>query len=393
MDRLNLLAPDVRKNPYPHYAELRRSAPVTPIEPGGVWAVSRHDDVVAVLKQPELFSSQGLRATTVQPWIAHNPMTDSLVLLDPPRHTQVRALVTHAFGARVIPRVEPLARDIAASFAARACEGGEIDVCDELSSKLPAGVIASLLGIDPALRERLRVWTDALVAIHPGTPAEAQPRIRASVAELDRYVREVFADRRAKRRDDLVSDLLDAEIAGERLGEEELVSFMFLLVAAGYETTSHLLTNSLRVLAERPELLARLRAEPEAIPSFVEEVLRFEPSVHGTVRLALADTELSGVRLPAGALVLALLGSALRDERQVPDPDRFDIDRRQRTAIAFGHGIHFCLGAALARAEARFALEGLLPRIGALRVTREPEWNLSMTVRGPLSCRMEFSAA
>jgi hypothetical protein len=153
------------------------------------------------------------------------------------------------------------------------------------------------------------------------------------------------------------------------------------------------LTNSLRVLAERPELITRMRAEPSSIPAFIEEVLRFESSVHGTLRLALEDAEIAGVRIPAGSPVLLLVASANRDERCVEDPDRFDMDRRQRVSLSFGHGIHFCLGAALARAEVRIALEELLPHIRRVRVTEEQTWNQSLTVRGTLTCRMEFEMA
>lgn len=390
MERLNLFAPHVRANPYPHYAELRRSGPVTQVEPGGVWAVSRFDDIVSVFKNPAVFSSQGLRPLTIQPWIQHNPVAESLIMMDPPRHTAIRGLITHAFSARVLPRIEPLARKVCTAFAARVKEGGEIDVCDALSATLPAAVIADLLGFDRALTRHFQTWTEDLVSVNPATPAEAQPRILQTVADLERYIKDVLADRRSARRDDLVSDLLDAEVGGERLDEEDLIAFLFLLLIAGFETTTHLLTNSLRVLADRPELIARMRAEPASIPSFVEEALRFDPPVHGTMRITVAEAEVGGVRLPPGSPVLTLLGSANRDESQFEDPDRFDMDRKQKASIAFGHGVHFCLGAALARAEARIALEELVPHIQNIRITREPTWNLSMTVRGPTSCWMEL---
>jgi cytochrome P450 len=276
---------------------------------------------------------------------------------------------------------------------ARARAGGEIDVCAALSSLLPAAVITNLLGLDPALHERIQVWTSDLVAVHPSTPLELQARIRASIAELEHCLLEVFADRRREKRDDLVSDLLVAEIDGQHLTEANLVSFLFLLVSAGYETTTNLLTNALRVLSDRRDLLARLRAEPSAIPAFIEEVLRFDPSVQATARLALEDSQIAGAAIPAGSLVLLLLGSACRDERCVENPDHFDMDRKQRGSLPFGYGIHFCLGAALARAEARIAMEELLPHVRGMRVTREPTWNESLTVRGATTCMMEFEPA
>ncbi|MDC3979400.1 cytochrome P450 [Polyangium jinanense] len=389
MARLNLLDPQVRANPYPYYAELRRAAPVSVIDPGEIWAISRYDDVVSVLKNPAVFSSQGLRAATEQPWAGYNPLTDSLVLLDPPRHTAIRSLVNHAFTLRVLPRVEPLARKVARAFAERASRGLEVDICDDLATTLPAQVIGNLLGLDDAC-DKFRTWSETIVAISPGTPEALRPSIVASIAELGQYLEEVFEDRRRARRDDLASDLLDAEIDGRRLDQAELMSFMFVLFVAGFETTTHLLVNSLRILAERPELLARLREAPSVIPHFVEEALRFDPSVHVTLRVATRDTEIAGVPLPAGAVVAALLASANRDETRYEHADRFDVDRDRKPSVAFGHGIHFCLGAPLARAETRIAFEELVPRVGAIHVTQEPTWNCGLTVRGVTSCRMRF---
>lgn len=390
MEPLNLLAPEVRKNPYLYYAELRRAAPVAQVEPGGLWAVSRYQDVVALLKDPARFSSAGLRATTQQSWLDHNPMTDALILMDPPQHSKVRALVSHAFGARVVPRIEAPAREAVRRFVARIREGGGIEVCRAFSSALPAVVIGELLGIDSVQYERIADWSDAVMSVSPGTPKEVQPRIRAAISDFERYSLDVIEDRRRQRRNDLVSDLLVEEVDGQRLGDAELVSFFLLLVVAGYETTTHLLTHALRILAEHPELISRLRADPAGIPSFVEEVLRYEPVAHGTLRLALADSVVGGVKIPAGSPMVLLLGSACRDEQYTENPDRFDMDRRQHGNMSFGHGIHFCLGAALARAEARIALEELLPHVRGMRVVGEPTWNLSLTVRGPLSCMMEF---
>lgn len=392
MDRLDLLSPEFRADPYPRYAELRRSPP-TRVDPGGLWAVSRHDDVVAVLKDPSVFSSQGFRVAAIQPWLPTNPIVDSVIFLDPPRHTSIRSLVTHAFTTRVLPRVEPLARAVAVAFAERAQTGVEIDVCEEIGQALPAAVIANLLGFDGVMSARFRAWTDDLHSISAATPPGDRARIVNSIEELTRSVEGVFEDRRRQRRADLASDLLDVEIEGERLTRDELVGFMFLLLVAGFETTGHLIAQAIRVLVGHPELIGRLRADLGSIPAFLEEVLRYEPSAHGLMRLVLADTTVGGVAIPAGSVVVALLASANRDERRFEDPERFDMDRKQRSNLSFGHGIHFCLGAALARAEARIALEELLPRITAVRGTREPEWNRSLTVRGPVRLPVVFQAS
>lgn len=393
MARLNLVSPHIRANPYPYYAELRAQAPVCQVDPGNLWAVSRYVDVLYVLKNPLLFSSQGGRELAIRPWLERNPIAGSLILMDPPQHTATRALITHAFGVRVLPRVEPLARRVCTEFAARMSGAGVFDACAEISIMLPGNVIANLLGLDDASIEKLRIWTEDLVSVNPGTPAEAQPRIIQTVTELEAHVRQMLADRRQNPRDDLASQLLEAEINGQRLTEDEVVSFFFLLVTAGFETTTHLITQALRILAIHPELVDRLRADMAAIPDFIEEVLRFEPSTHARMRLLTADTELAGVFLPKGSLVVPLLASANRDERQFSNPDVFDMDRKQKASLAFGHGIHFCIGATLARLEARIVLEELMPRIRGVRLVGETQWNASLTVRGPSRCEMELLPA
>lgn len=392
MDPLNLLAPEFRANPYPYYARLRRQGP-TRVAPQGLWAVARYEDVVAVLKNPGTFSSQGFRAAAIQPWLPENPIVDSLIFLDPPRHGRIRSLVAHAFGARVLPRVEPLARRVAVEFAERARAGLTTDLCQDLALTLPAGVIAKLLGFDDSRTAQIRAWTDDLHSISAATPAADQPRIRRSILELSQYLAEIFASRRQQRQPDLASDMLAATIDGEQLTEAELIGFMFQLIVAGFETTGHLIAQAIRVLIEHPELLERLRADPSGIPGFIEEVLRYEPSAHGLMRLVRTDTEIGGVSISAGSTVLALIGAANRDEDHYEDPDRFDMDRRQKQSLAFGHGIHFCIGAALARLEACIALQELLPRVKAIGSAGDVEWNRSLTVRGPVRMPVRFEGA
>jgi cytochrome P450 len=201
-------------------------------------------------------------------------------------------------------------------------------------------------------------------------------------------------DRKGHSRDDLASQLLEAEVNGQRLTDDDVISFFFLLVTAGFETTTHLITNALRILADRPHLVDRLQTDAASIPNFIEEVLRFDPSVHARMRVATTDTQLAGVQLPAGALVMPLLASANRDDRQFENPDDFDMDRgKQKSSLAFGHGIHFCLGATLARLETRIVLEELLPRIRGVRLVGEIQWNASLTVRGATKCEMELLPA
>lgn len=392
--RFNLLAPEVRNDPYSMYAEMRRSAPVCQVEPGGLWAVSRYADVAAVLSNSAVFSSAGLREATRPSWLGHNPVADSLALLDPPAHTKLRALVNRAFSSRVIPRVEPLVRAAARRFAEGIVTGQPIEVQEHFSSELPGVAIAELLGLDPALRRLFFSWSEALFSIHPATPPEHHARIRAVIADIEAYLREVLADRRRSPRDDLVSDLLDAEVDGERLSEAELISFLAIVLQGGHDTAASMLASSLRCLAARPDLLARLRAEPTAIPSFIEEILRFDPPLQGSTRLTVSDAELSGVPLPRGSIVLALIGSANRDDRRVDDPDRVDLSRKRNAGLTFGLGAHFCIGAALSLAEGRLGLEELLPRIQGLRMhDRGSARSTSLFSRNQAYLWMEFDRA
>lgn len=387
------MAPEVRADPYPTYSKLRTQTPVCQVDPGGFWAVSRYADVIYVLKNPQLFSSRGGKELAIQPWLEKNPIAGSLILMDPPEHTATRALVTHAFGTRVLPRVEPLARVVCAEFAVRAPNLGVVNICDEISTVLPGNVIADLLGLDDASVHKLRIWTEDLVSVNPGTRIEHQTRIIQTVHELEAHVRQMLEDRKNLPRDDLATQLLEAEINGEKLSDDDVVSFFFLLVTAGFETTTHLVTQALRMLALHPQLVDRLRADPTSIAAFVEEVLRFEPPTHARLRLVTETTELAGVVLPEGSTVMPLLASANRDEHYFENADRFDMDRKQKASLAFGHGIHFCLGATLARLEARIVLEELLPRIRAVQLVGEMQWNESLTVRGPTKCDVRFVPA
>ncbi|MBN1209813.1 MAG: cytochrome P450 [Myxococcaceae bacterium] len=383
--RLNLLAPEVRGNPYPHYAELRRTTPVCQVDPGGFWAVTRYDDVTTVLKNPQLFSSEGMRRATCPPWLEDAPFAYAMIVQDPPSHGRLRALVNRAFSAPVLNRLEPWVRRRAETLVARLPTGQTVDFIESFSRPLAASVISELLGLDTSLLPRLPRWADDLTSTSSVGPGDTQrmDEIRATVREARGYVSEVLAHRRRAPGDDMVSELLAARVDGEALTDAELVSFLLMLLIAGMETTIHLLNHAARLLMEHPEVLTRVRAEPSLMPRLVEEVLRYEPPVHGIMRVSTQETELSGVRLPAGAWVLVLLGSANRDEGRFPEADRFDIDRQGTHNLPFGHGVHFCLGAPVARLEARLGLEVLLARFGRIAPRGPVTWNHSLSVRGP----------
>jgi hypothetical protein len=392
-DRVNVLSPAFRANPYPHYAEMRRARPVCQVEPGGMWAVSRHEDVLFVLKNPELFSSQGFKLAWQPPWVGYNPLANSVLAMDPPAHGRIRALVTQAFGPRAVARLEGLIRARAEELA-RAMPS-EVELIGAFALPLPAYVIGEMLGLDSALHAHFQRWGADLLSITPEPPSpEHAARVRGSIAEVTGYMRDVIEARRRALRDDLVSDLIRAQVDGQSLSDTEIVDFSVALLFGGFETTTNLIGNTIVFLADHPDEMARLREEPEIVPRFVEEMIRYDGPSQSVPRIATADVTLGGVTIPKGALVLALVASASRDEARYPEPDRFDIERGAQGGMQFGHGIHFCLGAALARMEGRAALSALTARFRRVeRRTAEVEYNRTLTVRGPARLWVRFTPA
>lgn len=389
---LDILAPTVRADPYPHYAALRRDSPVCLAEPAGMWLVSRHDDIMTLLRDPARFSSQGFRAVWEPPWLAYNPLARSILAMDAPGHTRLRALASRSLGPRAVARLEPAIRARAELLAAQL--HGDVELVTAYAAPLPAYVIATLLGLDESLWVHFKRWADDLLSVTP-EPLDAAhaARVRATIAELSAYLAAVIVDRRRAPIDDTVSELVRADIDGHRLGDGEILEFMVAILLGGLETTTHLIASSALLLADRPDLLARLRGEPAAIPAFVEEMLRFDGPSQSLPRFTTCAVTLAGVTIPAGSLVLALVGSAGRDERRFVDPDRFDLTRGS-AALNFGHGVHFCLGAALARMEAQIALDVLVRRMA--RIDRLPgpvTYNRTMTVRGPVAAPLRLTPA
>lgn len=385
-ERINLFTPDVRRDPYPTYETLR-DAPPQQVEPGGLWAISRHEDVLFALKHPELFSSAGFEALYKPSWLPHNPLADSLFTKDGHGHARLRALVQRAFSPRSTARLEPRIRAIAAECAEDLRGCAECDYVERFAVAFPARVIAELLGVDPALHRRFREWTDHIASISPvPPPEEVAQAIRATVATMETYLKEVIAARRAAPAEDLVSELIVADVEGTHLTDDELVAFLFILLPAGFETTRHMLASVLLAFLDRPADFDALRADRTLIPGFVEEILRHDPPVHALFRVITQDVDLGGRRLPAGSMAMLLLGATGRDRAQHADPDRFDVKRENAGLLAFGHGAHYCLGAALARLEARIGIEELAARFrGFERAPGPVTWNFVPTVRGPNS--------
>ncbi|HLL83489.1 MAG TPA: hypothetical protein VK420_12580, partial [Longimicrobium sp.] len=239
MSRLNLLDPDVLANPYPFLAELQKSSPVCQVDPGGAWAVTRYEDVLAVFKDHKRFSSEGLAILAEPPYLGSNPLSRSMVTAEPARHGKLRALVSRAFGPTGMARLEALVRKLAEDLAAEVVRRREVDIVAEFAVALPRAVIGHLLGVDPAVYPKLRRWANAMSTVTAANTPELQEEVRSALGEMRRYVDEVLESRRAELREDMVSDLIRAEVEGQRLSQEDLVSFMFLLLSAGMETTTN----------------------------------------------------------------------------------------------------------------------------------------------------------
>jgi cytochrome P450 len=384
---INVTSPGFRANPYPFYTRLR-SEPIQQVEPGGLWAISRYEDVQYVLRNPKLFTSTIIQQAAHPEWLAGvgNPLADSLVGMDPPKHTRMRVLVNHAFTQRTILRLEGRIRTMARELAEDVRRRQEVDFVQAFAMPLPAFVIGELLGLPHELRSRLKQWADDIVSIAANVPEtpERIAHLRRSLSEFQAFLREVIADRRNQPREDMMSDLVAAEVEGRPLTHEEVFAFGMLLLVGGLETTVHLLCHTVMRLARGPELLARVRIEPALIPALLEEVLRLDSPVQITLRLTTQEVELGGVKLPPRAPLAVMMGSANRDERLFERADELMLERRTQH-MAFGHGAHFCMGSPLARMEARIGLEEMLARIqGFVLPPQELKWNHSLGLRGPV---------
>ena len=309
--RVNLMSPEVRANPYPAYAQLRHASPVAQVDPGGFWAVSRYADIEHVLKNPKLFSSSGFRVAVAPPWFPHNPLSNSLLFMDDPQpHARLRTLVSRSFLAAGIARLEPALRATAEELTTRVLSRRTVDFIEDFALPMSASAIGGLLGLDPSLNARFKEWADDQVSISASQPGDTEllERCKRSVSEMEQYLGGLIAQRRQSPKADIATELIQARPEGGALTDPEILGFLFTLLVAGLDTTLHLIGHSVRILAERPEVLATLRADRSRIPQFIEEMLRFEPPSHGVMRLCTEETTLAGVTLPPGSMLLLLLG-------------------------------------------------------------------------------------
>ncbi|PNI09755.1 cytochrome P450 [Arthrobacter sp. AFG7.2] len=348
-------------DPFPHYERMRETAPVFYDEQSGSWHVFRYHDVQRALSDYATFSSH-MGGDDVEG--TGQLFASSLIATDPPRHRQLRSLVTQAFTPKAVdalaPRIAGLTDELLEGIVGR----GSADLIQELAYPLPVIVISELMGIPAEDRERFKHWSDVIVSqTRTGSASESH---YAANMEMTEYFLALIDQRRSRPGQDLISTLLGAEIDGQKLSVPELLGFCALLLVAGNETTTNLIGNAVLCLTEHPGTMDRLLKEPALLPQTIEEVLRFRSPVQSMYRSTVTETTLGDELIPAGAPVVAWIGSANRDEVQFQRAAEFDVDRSQNRHLAFGHGIHFCLGAPLARLEARIALEALLSRLPGL---------------------------
>jgi cytochrome P450 len=387
----NPLANEVKQNPYPYYALLRDQAPAYWVESLQAWAVSRYRDVADVAKNTQLFSSAPIIPAILGD---QNPVPEVswLISADPPAHTKLRRLVNKAFTPRMVAALEPRIKEIVARLLDTIEQGDEFDLVRDFSTPLPLMVIAEMLGIEPERYREFKQWSDDMVRATGGEISAAErERLRSSMSDMQHYFEQAISERRHNSREDLISALVRAEEEHQALSAREVLAMCFLLLLGGNETTTNLIGSTVITLLNHPDELAKIRDNLSLVPQMIEEMLRYESPVQGIFRSATRETEIAGTAIPAGANVLILYGSANRDERQFPRPDVFDVGRNPQDHLGFGFGIHYCIGAPLARLEVRIAMDALLRRFPKLQMREQQrEWVDSFVMRGPLKLPLQL---
>jgi len=388
----NVTSSEFKAGAHAYYARLRAEAPAHPVKlPNGhvAWLVSRYDDVLRLLKDDRLIKNQrnakGSKPFSRLPGMLGflQAIERNMLDLDAPDHTRLRGLVHLAFTPRLVERMRSRVESLSDELLSKALATGRLELIRDYALTIPSTIISEMLGIPAEDHHRFHRWSSVIVA------ATASPnllRVLPAIWMFVRYIRRMIAAKRASPQDDLISALVQAHEAGDRLGDDELVAMVFLLVVAGHETTVNLIGNGALALLQFPEQLHRFRDEPAVGPSAIEELLRFHGPVEvSTERYAREAIEIAGVVIPPGALVYGVLASANRDSKEFDDPDRLDLGREKNRHLAFGQGIHYCLGAPLARLEGQIALRKLVERMPALRLA-VPEsslrWRPGLNLRG-----------
>lgn len=397
----NPLDPNFRIDPYSVYHRLQTEDPVH----HGVFdslVFSRYDDCLAVLRDPRS-SSDGRNSTVYQEAVERGEMEpydrvlpQPFLFLDPPDHTRLRGLVSKAFTPKVVETLRPRIQQRVDALLDGVAERGSFEVIEDLAYPLPVAVICEMLGVPAEDHVTFKEWSrEAARSLDPETalPPDVVESRRHVFESFGQYFTGLIAERRQRPRDDLLSALIAAEEAGDKLTEAELLSTCILLLVAGHETTVNLIGNGMLALLRHPDQLRLLRDDPSLATSAVEEVLRYDPPVQMTGRVALEDMEVAGATIRKGQQTILLLAAANRDPAQFPHPERFDITRTENHHLAFGFGIHFCLGAPLARVEGQITLSALVRRFDGLELlTGQPEYKENIVLRGLASLPVGFSA-
>jgi cytochrome P450 len=360
----------VQLDPYPVYANLRETAPLYHNEELDFWALSRHADVAAALRDESTYSNSMGVSIDPASWGPNAKYAMSFLAMDPPDQTRLRALVSRGFTPRRIQQLEPQIRALACEYLDATPDGATFDFIDEFAGKLPMDVISSMMGVPKTDRAELRRLADLLIHRPPGARDVPQAGVDAALTLLG-YFTDMLAERRKHPGEDLMSALASADADGDQLADYEIIGFALLMIVAGNETTTKLLGNCVYWGTRYPDQLAGVQADRSRVPQWVNETLRFDSSTHVLARYLRKDVALHGRVAPAGSQLVLLLASANRDGAVFPEPDRYDLDRDTSAMISFGAGRHYCLGANLARLEANIALQELLARTARIEVDED----------------------
>jgi cytochrome P450 len=399
----NIVSAEFKANPFPFLAELRGSQPVyqtTLPDKTPVWLITRYADVTALLKDERFVKNRRAAMTPEQlrkmPWVPpmFRPLERNMLDLDGQDHTRLRGLVHKAFTPSLVARMRARVQTLAEELLDHVMYEGEIDLIKDYALPLPMTIITEILGVPTRDHHKFHKWSKAVVSL---TSPKATVRVIPNVWMFIRYLRQFFKRRRRDPRDDLATALIQAEEAGDRLSEDELLAMVFLLLIAGHETTVNLIGNGMLALMEHPNEMNKLRRDPALIKIAVEELLRYtSPVLMSTERYAREDLNLHGIAIPRGGMTLGVIGSANRDETVFENPDELDITREPNKHLSFGQGIHFCLGAPLARLEGEIAINTLLRRMPDLHLnvaTESLRWRPSMLLRGLESLPVSFGVS
>jgi len=385
-----LVSPEFVANPYPLLARLRQEEPVYWSDGIGGWLLTRYDDILISFKQTTHYSNENRLGKAVEylpperrakfkPFEDHYA-TKGLLHSDPPDHTRLRALVTREFTVMIVEKMRPRIQEVVDGLLDAAEKNGRMDVVPDLAAALPVQVIAEILGVPPPDRYLIRKWTDHILRFQGvNKPSEADlSRAQDALMEMRAYIKSMINERRRQPRGDLMGKFVAAKSEGQRLSEAELINTCVTLFTAGHETTLSLISNTIYTLLANSDQYELLRHEPGLLESAIEESLRYESPVSRQSRLMKDNTELAGKKLKKGEIVFQMLNAANRDPAYFADPDKFDVQRKKNRHIAFGQGIHFCVGAALSRAESTIAVGTALKRFPNLRlVDDKPDWDVS----------------